>query len=79
MKPSHPLALVPVPEAVTLFKSRQLPPRVRNAVLATANAKRAFQLCRTPYTWQAREYAIADIYAGRKVLATVPSRRPLDS
>lgn len=63
----------PIPTAVADLKVRQMSPRVRQAVLAEADAKRAIQQCRTPLTAEAREYAIAGITAARKVLATVPT------
>lgn len=64
----------PIPDAVADLKVRQMPARTRAAVLAEADAKRRFALCRTEYTRGARELAIADITRARKVLANVPER-----
>lgn len=73
----YPSPSVPVPEAVDAFKARQLPPRVREHVTKAADARRVLRLCRTRYTREAREYALSELRASEKVLATVPARQPL--
>lgn len=66
--------LTPVPDAVLAFKARLFPERVAEAVKSLADAQRSFQLCRTPLTYEAREYAISDMARATKILATVPTR-----
>lgn len=57
------------PAAVDVFKLRQFPRRIREAVTAGADAKRAFRLCRSPLTAEAREYAISGMARANKSLA----------
>jgi len=67
-------APTPIPDAVADFKVRQWTRARRELELAAANAERAFGLCRTAYTREAREYAIADMHHANKRLATIPQR-----
>lgn len=71
------LVPVPVPDAVDVFKARQLPPRVRDALCEQAGAVRAYRLARGPRYAAAREFHLARIARANKVLATVPSRQLL--
>lgn len=64
----------PIPAAAADFKVRQWTRARRELELAAANAERAYLLCRTPYTAEAREYAIADMARARKHLARLPQR-----
>lgn len=68
------IPLSPLPDAVADLKVRQMPPYVREAVLEQAEAERAFHLCRSPETADAREYALSDMARASKILAAVPHR-----
>lgn len=63
-----------LPDAVADFKVRQWSPARRELELQAANAERSFRLCRTEWTREAREYAIADMARANKHLATLPQR-----
>jgi len=67
-------APAPIPDAVADFKVRQWTPVRRELELAAANAERSYRLCRSEYTREAREYAIADMARANKHLATIPQR-----
>jgi len=67
-------APAPIPDAVADFKVRQWPQARRESELTAADAERRFQLCRTPYTAEAREHAMSDMARTRKQLATLPQR-----
>jgi len=64
----------PIPDAVADFKAVRVPQHVRDAVLARARAERVFRLCRTAFTYEAREYVIAELVRADKTLATIPQR-----
>lgn len=64
----------PIPDAVADFKAAQWSPARRELELRAANAERSFRLCRTPYTAEAREYAIADMASAAKHIACLPQR-----
>jgi hypothetical protein len=60
---------VPVPDAVALLIARQMPPAVTDAETAAVDAAITVSRCRTQYTREAREYALADLARANKVLA----------
>lgn len=56
---------------VDLIESRY-PHYIQAAARQMRQGHTAFLLCRTEFTREAREYAIADMHAAAKVLATYP-------
>lgn len=58
-------------QVVDLIESRY-PDHIKTAARSMRQARTSWLLCRTPFTAEAREYAIADMHAAAKVLATYP-------
>jgi hypothetical protein len=67
-------APMPIPDAVADFKIRQWTRSRREVEVAYSNAERSFRLCRTEWTREAREYAIADMARTGKHLGQLPQR-----
>lgn len=61
-----------MPDPVVDLIESHYPDHVKTAATDMRKARTAFLLCRTPLTAEAREYAIADMHAAAKVLATYP-------
>lgn len=60
---------VPVPDAVAVLIGGQMPARVLQAEVAAESAAYSIRLCRTPFTAEAREFALADLARANKILA----------
>lgn len=60
---------VPIPDAVATLSASQLPPHIRQAVKAAADAGRSLSLCRLPRYEEGRQWALAGIAAANKQLA----------
>ena len=58
-------------QVVDLIESRY-PDHIKTAAREMRQARVTYLLCRTPFTAEAREHAIAGMHAAAKVLATYP-------
>lgn len=60
---------VPIPDAVAILIGRQMPPEVMAAEESAVDAAITVSRCRTVFTREARECALADLAWNNKVLA----------
>lgn len=70
MPSSSPITVpVPIPDAVAVLIGRQMPPEVMAAEESAVDAAITVSRCRTQYTREAREYALAELARANKTLA----------
>lgn len=65
---------VPIPDRVAILIGDCIPEHVLQAEIAAESAAYNVRLCRTPFTREAREYALADLARATKVLAAYDPR-----
>lgn len=66
---TFPKLLAETPDAVALLIARQMPREVTDAETEAVDAAITVSRCRTQYTREAREYALADLARANKTLA----------